>query len=111
MESLFRLDDPLEFIERLQSLGDHPQDDPRYYVHMVFRYFLSELHQCLACRGEVMQFPSLQKVLDAKHKVSSRASLPSEFRSFMKNTAGKDAPVVVSLPVPSKTVPNKVACG
>jgi len=111
MESLFRLADPLEFIERLQSLGDHPHDDPRYYVHMVFRYFLSDLHQRLAGRGEVMRFPTLQKVLDAKHKVSSRASLPSEFRSFMKNTGGKDAPVVVSLPVPSKTVPNEVVYG
>lgn len=111
MESLFRLDDPLEFIERLQSLDDHPQDDPRYYVHMVFRYFLSDLHQCLADRGEVMRFPPLRQVLDAKHKVSSRSSLPPEFRSFMKNTGGKAAPVVVSLPVPSKTVPNQVVYG
>ena len=111
MESLFRLDDPLEFIERLQSLGDHPQHDPRYYVHMVCRYFLSDLHQCLAARDEVMRYPTLQKVLDAKHGVSSRSNLPPEFRSFMKRTGGKYAPVVASLPVPSKTVPNEVVYG
>lgn len=108
MESLFGLENPLELIEKLQSLGDHPESDPRYYVHMIFRYYLSDLHECLASENKVMARPSLGTILDARIPVSSRTNLPPAFRSHMKETAGGPQRRTGSPPVPSKTIPKAV---
>lgn len=91
----------------LHRLGSCAEEDPRYYIHMVYRYYMNNLHKQLADDNEVLRFPSIQKVMDVKVPVNSVGSTPPEFRMFLKHAKG-NAVTVVTLPVPSKEKANEV---
>jgi hypothetical protein len=101
---------PGDFIRSLQLLGNSPQDDPRYYIHMIFRHHMLDLHEVLADDRKVMKFPTLQKWMDVTTPVSSRGNLPPEFREFLRKIGGSHWDVD-TLPVPSKTEMNAVVYG
>lgn len=101
---------PKEMVESLHLLGNFPEDDPRYYVHTIFRYQMNELHHVLCENKKVMRFPSIQRWMDISIPVGCIMNLPPEFRSFMKQIGGSHLPVV-SLPVPSKEKKNSVVYG
>jgi len=110
MEEILNLKGARDFVMALHSLGDHPEEDPRYYIHTIFRYHINEAHNFLCETEKVMMFPTIQKWMDITAPVSSITNLPPEFRDFMKHVGMSQAPVA-SLPVPSKTIPNTVVYG
>lgn len=111
MGEVYSLSTPGELVRSLHLLGGRSEDDPRYYIHTIFRYHLNELHSFLSEDKKVMRFPSIQKWMDIFTPVDSFTNLPPEFRAFMKQIAGGSSVPVVSLPVPSKTRPKTVVYG
>ncbi|CAM9091736.1 unnamed protein product [Ectocarpus sp. 12 AP-2014] len=110
MQAIYQDTDPKRIICTLHRLGQHSQDDPRFYIHMVYRYYMNDSHKQLADDELVLRYPSLQKVMDIKLPVGCTGSIPPEFRAFMKS-AGGSVVSVVTLPVPSKTEANAVVYG
>lgn len=107
MASIYTETDYKSFFCQLHRLGNCPEEDPRYYIHMVYRYHMNNFHSQLADDNEVLRFPSIQKVMDVKVPVNSTGSTPPEFRMFLKHAKGNTV-TVVTLPVPSKEVANEV---
>lgn len=109
MKEILETKAPRELVRKLQLLGNEAESDPRYYIHMIFRYHMNELHQIL-CEKKVMRFPSQQKMLDIVSHVSSCMNIPPEFRRFMGIMGGSSKPVV-SLPLPSKNDSGSIVYG
>ena len=110
MEEIVNLKDAKKFVMALHSLGDYPEEDPRYYIHTIFRFHINEAHNYLCESGKVMRFPTIQRWMDIFTPVSSITNLPPEFRDLMRRI-GASQITVVTLPVPSKTAPNTVVYG
>lgn len=108
--SIFEDTDLKRIVCRLHRLGKSAERDPRYYVHMVYRFYMNEFHKQLAADDKVLRFPSLQKVMDIKLPVGCTGSIPPEFRMFLKDAKG-DLTKVTTLPVPSKTKSETVVYG
>lgn len=102
MASIFRDTDYKRIVCNLHRLGKHSEENPRFYIHMVYRYYMNELHKHLADGDKVLRFPSMQKVMDVKLPVSCTESTPPEFRMFLRNARGNTV-TTVTLPVPSKS--------
>lgn len=109
MKDILDSKSPRYIVRQLQDLGNHAESDPRYYIHMIFRYHMNELHQIL-CKEKVIMFPSMQKILDTVSPVSSCFALPPDFKAFMSRTGGSSKPVV-TLPLPSKIGGGSVVYG
>ena len=110
MESIYRDTDYKKIVSNLHRLGKHREDDPRFYIHMIYRYCMNEFHKKLADDDKVLRFPSIQKIMDVKLPVGCVGSIPSEFRMFLKNARGNTVEAV-TIPVPSKTKANEVVYG
>lgn len=94
----------------LHKLGNCSEDDPRYYIHMIYRYYMGDFHRQLADRGKVLRFPTLQKVMDIRRPVNCVGSMSPEFRLFVKHS--RNSVVLAStLPVPSKTRSGEIVYG
>ena len=107
IELLFNEKDNSKFLKILHDFGNCEQNNPRYYLHMIYRLYISELHVKLNERGVVIRYPSFQQIMDIKYPVNSFPGIPVDFRNFIKNSLGMKVPVV-SLPVPSKTKYGKI---
>jgi len=107
MASIYTETDLKTFFCNLHRLGNYPEENPRYYIHMVYRYYMNRLHRKVADDNEVLRFPSIQKVMDVKVPVNSVGSMPPEFTMFLKHAKGNNV-TVVTLPVPSKETANEV---
>lgn len=107
MASIYTETNYKKFFCMLHRLGGCDEEDPRYYIHMVYRYYMNNLHRKLADDNAVLRFPSIQKVMDVKKPVNTVGSTPPEFRMFLKHAKG-NAVTVVTLPVPSKEKANEV---
>lgn len=99
-----------EFINSLHKLGECSQENPRFYVHMIFRYYMNDFHKKMADQGQVLRFPSILKIMDIKNPYVCTLSIPSEFRMFIKSARG-DKVSTVTLPVPSKSKADEVIYG
>lgn len=110
METLYHETDVGRLVRELHRLGKYPQDDARFYTHMVYRYYMNDLHKRLADKDRVVRYPSIQRVMDVTLPVDCVGSTPPEFRSFLKS-AGGGTVSAVTLPVPSKTERNAVVYG
>jgi hypothetical protein len=99
---------PLAFMQQMQLWGQYPTDDRRYYLHMVFRFYLKDYHDHVARLGSVIQNPSYQYILDALHPCGSASKFPPEFRQFLRDAAGRKIEIR-SLPVPVKGSANQVS--
>ena len=110
MKMIYGEDDPKEFVLKLHMLGNFDENDPRYYIHMVFRYYMRELNRRVLRSGLTMWCFGLQKYLDIMYPVNSISNLPPEFTSFVKDSMGRRFNIM-SLPVPSKTVKGNVVYG
>ncbi len=93
--------DPWEFIKVMQSWGKYDEKSPKYYLHMVFRYYMNLLHSEYREKGIVLQYPSLQYILDRLYPSTCSNKFPPEFKSFMVDSCCRSINVV-SLPVPVK---------
>lgn len=97
-------------IETMQEWGDSPEDDAKYYLHMVFRYQLRLLHDALVKKDRVLQHPSLQCILDVMHPNASCSKFPPEFKRFMLDCSERSV-TVTSLPVPKRGSAKDVTYG
>lgn len=89
------------FIRTIQEWGKCPQDDRKYYLHMVSRYYLQKYHECMSEAGIVMGSPSYQYILDTLDPNGCETRFPSEFRRFLDDTEGRSFKTV-NIPVPVK---------
>ena len=94
-------DGPDEFIKKMHQWGNFPQDDRRYYLHMVFRYYLKQYHDFATKEGLVIQHPSYQYILDVLHPNGCSNKFPPEFRRFLIDSYGRTIRTN-TLPVPVK---------
>ncbi|CAM9103095.1 unnamed protein product [Ectocarpus sp. 12 AP-2014] len=108
--SIYQDTDHSTIVCKLHLLGKYPEEDPRFYIHMVYRYYMNEFHKELAAADKVLRFPSYQKIMDVKDPIGGVGSTPPEFRAFLQNARG-DAVYAVTLPVPSKRQANEVVYG
>ena len=99
-----------DMIISLHNLGKYPQENPRFYVHMIYRYYLNDFHRRMADQGKVLRFPSILKIMDITHPIDCTLTIPSEFRMFIKSARGNKV-AAVTLPVPSKSTANEVVYG
>ena len=88
-------------METLQEWGNSPEDNAKYYLHMVFRYQLRLLHDSLVREDRILQHPSLQYILDVMYPNASCSKFPPEFKRFMLDCAERSV-TVTSLPVPKR---------
>ena len=107
MATIYGDTDLKSIIHGLHLLGKYPQQDPRFYVHMVYRYYMNEFHKQLANEDKVLRFPSMQKILDSTKPIDCIGAIPAEFRTFVKSSRGNTVSTV-TVPVPSKTNANEV---
>ena len=91
----------IQFINNIQDWGKFDISDHRYYLHMVFRYYLNEYQKLMIKRGSVIAFPSYQNILDNISPNGCKNGFPPEFISFLKDSAGRSFDVR-TLPVPIK---------
>ena len=91
----------IQFINNIQDWGKFDISDHRYYLHMVFRYYLNEYQKLMIKRGSVIKFPSYQNILDNISPNGCKNGFPPEFISFLKDSAGRSFDVR-TLPVPIK---------
>jgi len=101
IEKIFNETDSNVLLTSLHEFGNCKQDDPRYYIHMIYRLYMSMLHKKLADNDMVVRYPSRQQVMDMYINTDSSPCIPMEFRMFIIDSGGMRVPVV-SLPVPSK---------
>ena len=88
-------------IEVMQKWGNSPEDNPKYYLHMVFRYQMRLLHEALVRKEQVLQHPSLQYIVDVIYPNRSSSKFPPEFKRFMHDCSERKV-AVESLPVPRR---------
>lgn len=108
MKLLFEDTDNDKIVEKLHSLGKYPQEDPRFYIHMVYRYYMNDLHSKLAGDDKVLRYLSILKTMNVKMQVNCVLSTLPELRMFLRESMGYDVSPP-SLPVPSKTEANEVS--
>jgi len=89
------------FISTIHSWGESPENDRKYYLHMVFRYYLNRYHSKASSMGVVLEYPSYQNILDILVPNGCATRFPSEFRRFLVDTEGRTFKME-TLPVPSK---------
>lgn len=94
-------DGPSAFISRMHSWGNHPEDDRRYYLHMVFRYYFKEYHDHAVLSDMVIEYPTYQFVLDTLEPNGCANKFPPEFRRFLVDSSGRTI-TTATLPVPVK---------
>lgn len=97
-------------IETMQEWGNSPEDNPKYYLHIVFRYQLRLLHDALVRKDRVLQHPSLQCILDVMYPNASCSKFPPEFKRFMLDCSERSV-TVTSLPVPKRGSAKDVTYG
>lgn len=97
-------------IETMQEWGNSPEDNPKYYLHMVFRYQIRLLHEALVRKEQVLQHPSLQYILDVMYPNRSSSRFPPEFKRFMHDCSERRI-AVTSLPVPTRGSAKEVTYG
>ncbi|CAN0568251.1 unnamed protein product, partial [Ectocarpus sp. 12 AP-2014] len=107
MATIYGDTDHNSIIHSLHLLGKYPEKDPRFYIHMVYRYYMNEFHKQLANEDKVLRFPSIQKILDITKPIDCTGGIPAEFRAFVKSSRGNSVSTV-TIPVPSKTNANEV---
>lgn len=107
MRTIYGDTDLKSIVYSLHMLGKYPEKDPRFYIHMVYRYYMNEFHKQLADDDKVLRYPSIQKIMDITEPIDGVVSIPAEFRTFLKSTKG-NAVCTVTVPVPSKTNANEV---
>lgn len=107
MATIYGDTDHKSIIHSLHLLGKYPEKDPRFYIHMVYRYYMNEFHKQLANEDKVLRFPSIQKILDITKPIDCIGAIPAEFRTFVKSSRGNSVSTV-TIPVPSKTNANDV---
>lgn len=108
MKVIFDEKRPREFICGLHRLGSYKQEDPRYYIHMIYRYYFSDLHAKLLIKRKVIRNPCVMKVMDLIHGVYSVGShTESNFIEFARKSMNRNV-TVSTLPVPSKEEKFKV---
>jgi len=93
--------DICKFIESMHEWGEKDSNDRRYYLHMIFRYYLHDYHTSAVNHGLVKEFPSYQYILDATNPNGCATRFPSEFRNFLEDSAGRSFNVK-TVPVPKK---------
>lgn len=89
------------FIKTMQSWGKYPQNDRKYYLHMVSRYYLRKYHTSMSDAGIVLESPSYQYILDTVDPNGCDTRFPSEFRRFLVDTEGRSFKTA-NIPVPVK---------
>ena len=94
-------DSPDEFFRKMQDWGNNDVSDCRYYLHMVFRFYLSEYHSLAVSNGLVISSPSMQKIIDIVTPNGCATRFPPEFRRFLNDSGGRDVKTAI-LPVPVK---------
>lgn len=94
-------DNPWGLIKTVQPWGGYGEDNPKYYLHMVFRYQMRLLHRACVEAGTVLEQPNLQCILDILHPSTCSSKFPPEFKRFMHECA-EISVNVVSLPVPKR---------
>ena len=94
-------DKQILFLEKMQKWGEFGMDDRRYYLHMIFRYYLNRYHEFLLEKGIIRPFPSYQYILDNIYPNGCKNGFPPEFSNFIKNSSRVDFKVNI-LPVPIK---------
>lgn len=90
-----------DFIVKIQKWGAYPDTDKRYYLHMVFRYYLSKYHEWAIINMNIIPTPSYQMLLDKLYPNGCKTGFPPEFRTFLDQAGGNDVRVT-TLPVPLK---------
>lgn len=90
-----------DFIVKIQKWGSYPDTDKRYYLHMVFRYYLSKYHEWAIINMNIIPTPSYQMLLDKLYPTGCKTGFPPEFRNFLDQAGGNDVRVT-TLPVPLK---------
>ncbi|CAM9154182.1 unnamed protein product, partial [Ectocarpus sp. 8 AP-2014] len=95
------VDAPWLLIAKMQAWGNCREDDPKYYLHMVFRYEMMQLHKALVRKSQVLQYPTLQCVADVMFPNTSSSKFPPEFKRFMLDCSERRVSIA-SLPVPKR---------
>ena len=90
-----------QFIIKIHSWGESPENDRKYYLHMVFRYYLNRYHSKAYRMGIVLEYPSYQTILDIISPNGCATRFPSEFRRFLVDTEGRTFKME-TLPIPVK---------
>lgn len=90
-----------EYIMKMHHWGKYDESDRRFYLHMVFRYYLNEYHKEAKQSKKVIEFPSYQYILDRLEPNGCKTGFPPEFIKFMNESSGRTFRVS-SLPVPTK---------
>lgn len=99
--------DPDGFIRKMHAWGTYGEDDCRYYLHMVFRFYFKDYHDSVRARGLVVDYPSYQFILDMTDPTGCATRFPPEFRIFLTDSSCR-AIRTQSLPVPLKGSATKV---
>lgn len=99
---------PLLFMNTMQEWGEYPSSDQRYYLHMVFRFYLKDYHDHAVRAYNILPHPSYQYILDALYPNDSASKFPPEFRRFLIDAGGRSIEIR-SLPVPVKGSPRNVS--
>ncbi|CAM9100987.1 unnamed protein product, partial [Sphacelaria rigidula] len=110
MASIYTDPDYKRVVCKLHKLAVYPQDNPRFYIHMVYRYYMNDFHKHLANMDKVIRFPSIKRIMDIQLPLNCAVSIPSEFRMFVEAAKGNKV-FAVTLPVPSKTTADEVVYG
>ena len=97
----FPLDNADEFIVTLQKWGALPIDDSKYYLHIVFRYYMKNYHDFLVQANQVINYPSYQDILDILYPCDCASVFPPDFRVFLVNAYAR-SPNTSATPVPVK---------
>lgn len=92
---------PEHFVTLLQTWGQDDQDSPKYYLHMVFRFYMVDYHKYLVQKDRVVDTPSYQFVLDSIYPSESVSKFPPEFRNFLRTVEGRSVVTAIT-PVPVK---------
>ncbi|ACH46794.1 unknown [Feldmannia species virus] len=85
------------FIKVLHSWGNCVIHDSRYYLHMVFRFYLKEYHDTARKLGLVLEHPSYQFILDSIYPSTSASKFPPEFRRFLRDNPPRSPRVPLPL--------------
>ena len=86
---------------QIQEWGKYPENDARYYLHMVFRYYLYQYHKEAVNRNLIIEYPSYQNILDTVIPNGCKSGFPPEFSRFLDDSGGRKVPIY-TLPVPHK---------
>ena len=89
------------FVSKIHSWGECMENDRKYYLHMVFRYYMNRYHSKASKMGVVLACPSYQSILDILFPNGCATRFPSEFRRFLADTEGRTFKTE-TIPVPVK---------